>query len=237
MKSSDIIILSGSFSHPAVTQSAFDLRDEILLDVGTITKVTTIDEANSAAEAIKSLKDFTRKIESSRKDVKDPVVQLGKAIDKVAKDLTEDLDTEAKRISRILGDYQAEQDRIRRKAEREAAEEERRIREEADAKAQKAIDSGRSVDSKLEKIEAKTFEQTAAVRAVAQQAAPAKIAGLATRKVIKFEVDDIQALAASRPELVKMEANTSAITAILRSNPNLILPGIRHWTENTTVVR
>lgn len=233
---SELIHVPALSGTPTVTQDAFDRRDLFLMGIGLVSTVTTRIEADEAALSLTKLKAFTREIEAERKQVKAPIILLSKSIDQLAKDLVCDLTQEGNRVGGLIGDYQAEQERLRRKAAAEAAEQERQIKEEAEAKALKAIESGRSVEKKLDKIDEKAFTMIAAVRAV-EATAPTKIAGLATRRQVKIEVLDIYALAASRPELVEMQINTSAVTAIVRKNPNLVLPGIRHWTENTTVVR
>lgn len=222
--------------NPTATQLAFDKRDALVLGAAMITTVITTTEAQDASNSLKELKAFTRAIEDQRKFVKQPVLELSKRIDDLAKELTVAVDSEAARVSRLLGDYSLEQQRLQREAEQKARDEERRIQEEAARKQQAAIDSGKNVEAKLEKIEAKTFVQVAEVRAQVGQAAP-KIAGVATRNEVKFDITDAAALYAVRPELFTLTPNAAQIKSLLKAAPNIQLPGLQHWTEAQTVVR
>ena len=73
-------------------------------------------------------------------------------------------------------------------------------------------------------------------KAIVSTVAP-KAADTAVRVDVCFEVDDIVALYAARPELVTLEPNGAAIRAICKANPKLQLPGLRHWTEAKTNIR
>lgn len=222
---------------PSATQRALDRRDELVLAAATVKAVTDPTTAEQAGTALKNLKAFSREIEDTRSEVKKPVLLIGKQIDALAAELTTAVEAEAKRISRLLGNYQLEVQRKQQDAERKAREEEQRILEEQNRKAQAAIDSGRNVEGKLENIEAQTFEKVALVRAEAAAPVAPKIAGVATRTEVKFEVTDIAALYKARPELVSLTPVTAAIKAVLRASPKLELPRVRHWTEAATIVR
>jgi hypothetical protein len=222
---------------PVATALAFERRDELVFAAAAVKAVTDPTTAEQAGNALKNLKAFSRDIDDKRTEVKRPIIALGKAIESLAAELTEAVEAEAKRISRLLGDYQLEVQRKQREAEEEARKKEQAILEEQQRKAQAAIDSGRNVEGKLEKIEAQTFEKVALVRAEAAAPVAPKIAGVATRQEVKFEVTDLAELYKARPELVKLEANTAAIKAVLKANPKLQLPGLRHWTEAATIVR
>ena len=60
------------------------------------------------------------------------MLDLGKRIDALATDLTADIEAEARRIGRLIGAWNAEQERIADEARRRAEEEARRVREEAE---------------------------------------------------------------------------------------------------------
>lgn len=222
------------------TEAAFEKRDTLALACGTVTTVKNAVQAEQAAALLKEIKGFTRLIEDSRKEVKEPIIALGKQIDGLAKELTEFLDQNGARISKLLGSYTSEQARLAAEAQRRAWEEEERIRREAADKLAEAELHSRnqaSLERKVDRIEAQTFNAIAETRAAAAAAVMAKPAGIATRKVVKFEVTDIHALYAARPELVKMEANTAVINAVLRSNPRASIPGLRTWEEAAAIVR
>lgn len=237
MKSSELIQVPDVIGDPIATETAFEKRDTLILEASNVLTVKTEEEANAAAETLKNLKGFTRSIETARKEVKSPIVDLGRQIDSLAKSLVTSVTQQASRIGGMIADFQAEEARKRAEAERKAREEEARIKAEAEAKMRKAEESGRNVEKKVERIQERTFQKTADVRAVAATAAAPKVAGLATRKEVQFQVTDIAALHAARPELVTLQPNTAAIKAILKACPSIDLPGLRHWTENKTVVR
>lgn len=219
----------------SATENARERRDELVLHSASIRIVKTADDAQLAADALKDMKGFTRSIEDARTTVKAPVLKLTKDIDGLAKELTTAVTVETDRVSRLLGTYQQEQQRLLREQQEAAAREEQRIIEEANANAQKAIDSGRGVDGKLEKIEAQTFQKVAEVRAAVPTTAA--ISGLAGATDIIIEVTDLAALYAVRPELVKLELNLSLTKALIKANPKIALPGITHRQQAKVVVR
>jgi hypothetical protein len=67
-------------------------------------------------------------------------------------------------------------------------------------------------------------------------AAPAKAQGQVVRKVKRFEVLSLTTLAASCPNLCRIEPNTAAINAAIRAGVSGI-PGLRIWEEIDTNVR
>lgn len=222
-----------------ISQEARDHRNALLALTADVTTVTTAEEARIAAEVLKNVKAFTRTIEETRKIVKEPVLAIGRKVDDVAKEMTVKLDAEATRISRALGDYQAEEQRKAAEARRKAAEEEQRIKDEAAQKLADAAQSSRSeaaYEKKAEKIETAAFNQIAEVKAGLTTAAP--IAGTSTRREVAFEVTDIEALYEAAPAFVILTVNTAALKAALKALPEgKSLPGVRHWYEVKAIVR
>jgi hypothetical protein len=225
----------------SATEAAFDKRDTLALACGTVSSIANPEQAEHAAALLKEVKGFTRLIEDSRKTVKEPVLDLSRRIDTLAKELVDFLDQDANRISKLLGAYQMEQARLARVAQEKAYQDEQRILREAEEKKHVADETARSQavsDRRIEKIEAQTFESIAQVRASAAAVAVAsKPSGIATRMATKFEVTDIHALYAARPEMVKLEAAAAVINAVLRSNPKASIPGLRTWEEAAAIVR
>jgi hypothetical protein len=73
-----------------------------------------------------------------------------------------------------------------------------------------------------------------------------KVAGAATKRVVKWAVTDEKALLKARPELFKIELKRSAVNAVCfpnsyeatADNPDATsVPGLRLWFENETVIR
>lgn len=217
---------------------AFERRDELALCAAEVNAVSNPIQAEHASAILKQLKAFTAAIEECRKEVKAPVLDLSRQIDGLADMLTSFLVTESARIALLLGTYTAEQRRIAEKAQREAQEKEREIRAEANAKIQAAVETSRTdaeAVRKIEKIDARTFEAIAAARTSAP--AMQMPAGIATRTTIKFEVTDVHALYAARPDFVKLEAHKNVINAVLKANPRASIPGLRTWEESSAVTR
>jgi hypothetical protein len=251
----------------STADDAFDKRDELALQAGTVQTVMNADQAAHASALLTEMKGFTRLIEESRKEVKAPVLEVERKIDQLATDLTEQLEAECARVSKLVGTYLTEQKRIAEEAQRRAWEEEQRIIREAEAKRQadeadqrkrfeeltqaaaKARSEKKAAEYELEKRlsqvradeAARRHDEETASRIVSTRTAavltPPKTAGIATRRAIKFEVTDIHALYAARPELVKLEPATVVINAVIRGKLTVSIPGLRVWEESTAIVR
>lgn len=224
----------------AIADEARAMRDKLLVEIRDITAVSDAFDADVAADVLKRATQLTRGIEANRTTVKAPVLDLGRKIDALAKEIVADLTVEIGRVSRVLGDYQLAEKRKAEAAERLARDEARRIQAEAE---QKAREAARTAESDTEGLAAASviMDQAASKivetrKAIVSTVAP-KAADTAVRVDVCFEVDDIVALYAARPELVNLEPNCSAIRAICKANPKLQLPGLRHWTEAKTNIR
>jgi len=149
----ELLTLSGLDSAElTATSAARARRDELLAAARRGTIVTTKEGAEKAGAILKDLKAFSRLIEDARKTVKERPLALCRDIDALATKLTKDIEFEASRISRLLGAWQAEQDRLAEEARRKAWEEEQRIRREAEEKAK--AEAARAEKEKAE-LEAK----------------------------------------------------------------------------------
>lgn len=217
-------------------------RDELLLAARFLGAVTNDDEAKQAADTMIELKALAKTVEAGRTDAKAPVIALGKAIDGLAAELTDEVNVEAKRLGLIIGTYQTEQRRLHEARQREAWQKEQEILAAARAAAyaaEQAALAAAATDSPapaitVEVVETKAFEAVAMVRA---SVAPAPtLAGTATRRVQQFEVTDAAAAYAAQPAMFTLTPNTSAIKAILKSQPNLVVPGLRHWVETVASI-
>lgn len=224
----------------AIADEARAMRDKLLVEIRDVTAVSDAFDADVAADVLKRATQLTRGIEANRTTVKAPVLDLGRKIDALAKEIVADLTVEIGRVSRVLGDYQIAEKRKAEAAERLARDEARRIQAEAEQKAREAAKAANSDTEAL--AAASEIMDTAAAKivetrkAIVSTVAP-KAAGTAVREDVCFEVTDIVALYAARPELVNLEPNGSAIRAICKANPKLQLPGLRHWTEAQTNIR
>lgn len=137
------------------TNEARQERDRLLALAKTISIVNSAGAAADAANTLKAIKSLTRMIEDGRTTAKGPVIEIGRKIDALAKELCTALENEATRISRQLGVWQAEQNRIAEEARQAAWREEQRIRDEANRAAKEAADKAAAIQAELERKQAK----------------------------------------------------------------------------------
>ena len=221
----------------SATDAAKATRDALLIEAAGVTTITDRLDADAAVSVLRGLKDFLKTIEAQREAAKAPALDVGRRIDALAKELVAAVKNEEARIARICGAFEAEERRKADDARIAAQNEAARIAYEA---AQKEREAQRTMKPEAaarasDDIAAKAQTQIAAVRAAA---APApRTENTQVRSTVLFEVTDMNALHAAHPELVVLEPNGTAIRAILNANPNLKVPGLRHWKEQKLNVR
>lgn len=93
--------------------------------------VTNAEENATAVAAQAELTALIKWIESERKELKAPVIKLGREIDDAAENAVKELKSEQTRIAGEVGSYQQELAEVARVAARKAAEEAARIEREA----------------------------------------------------------------------------------------------------------
>lgn len=155
------------------TADAIQAKEQALEASALIGRVTNDQEELLAHSAQKSLEQLTRYCEKSRKLVKEPVLELGRKIDKAAKDFADELEAEARRIAGLTGGYAA-----LKKAKQEAAEAAARLEQERIAReqfmeqqrlAREAAEAQRKLDD-----EAAALAKQAAAAKNAEEAAKAE---------------------------------------------------------------
>lgn len=129
------IIISGT---ELVTSSAAEearkVRDELLAKAKALPLVVDAASAALATGTLRDLRDFYKLIEAGRETAKAPVLELGRRIDGFAAELRDAVQAEGERIGKVLGAWNLEQQKIAEEKRQEAIREERRIRQEAEAK-------------------------------------------------------------------------------------------------------
>lgn len=231
------IVVSGSLPRPEIELSpaAFNARTLALEASGRIKAIGTVADLDAAAAALTKIKSLTRTVEDSRKEVKAPVLEVGKRIDATAKDYLAPLEAEAKRLSVVVGAYQ---EAARRKAEKEreeAAKAQAAALAEMNAKQAEALAQGDEAAADAARAEA--ADKIAASQLAVIEAEGPKPDGIVTRTSWKFEVLDIVALFKSRPELCVVEPNNAAIRAVVKASNGAAIPGLRIWQEAGAIVR
>jgi hypothetical protein len=229
------IVVSGSLPSPQIELSpaAFNARTLALEASGRIKAIASVADLDAAAVALTKLKALTRSVEDSRKEVKAPVLEVGRRIDAVAKDYLTPLESEAKRLSVIVGSYQEAQ---RRKAEKEREE---AAKAQADAiaemNAKQAVAVANGDEEAADAARAEAADKIAASQLAAINSEGPRPEGITSRTSCKFEVVDIAALHAARPELCVITPNNAAIRAVVKTGAKI--PGLRVWQEAAAIVR
>jgi hypothetical protein len=207
--------------------------------------ITEVDEftLDAASDALKLLQETARAVEKQRVKEKAPALDFGRQIDDCAKGYTAPINAEADRLSRLIGGYMAEQQRIAREAEearqRAVREQQRQAEEAAREAAKLAIEesakrAGMAVADPDEDFPTMPDPTPAPVAPPAFLAPlpppapePVKVQGIQVRPSWEYEVTDLAALFAARPELCTIEPNPSAIRAALAADKPI--PGLRYW--------
>lgn len=209
-------------------------RDALLASARGITAVTDRFDADCAITVQRDLKAFADLIEAGRVSVKAPYLEATRKIDALAKELAADVETEQRRLGRIVGTFELEEKRRaddeRRKAEAEAA----RIAAEAAEKAAAAAQKEKTVEAKeraADNVFAAAQTKIVEVKQAAANVVAPRPSGVRVIQKPKFEVTDISALYKAHPEYCKLSTNDAAILAVMRANPNIQIPGLRTWWE------
>lgn len=166
-------------------------------------RVTTAAEYTSAGDELKRIKAKAKELETQRVGMTRPLDETKKRIMDWFREPLAFLEDAERAIKRAIGDYDAEQRRLRQEAERAAAEAARKERERMEAEAAKAEQAARE---KREREEAKARaleEQGRAAEAEAKRKAAEEAEAARMR-----EAEAKRAAAASMPvaPVVHMEA-------------------------------
>lgn len=138
--STDALAILGDGYQIKITPEAEKQKATILSAARAVVAVTDPDSCDIAQSRLRSLASVRTAVESSRKIVKAPVIDLGKRIDGIAADFVADVVAEEARLSGLVTEYAREQQRIKREAELAAEQERQRIereRHEAEMAAQR----------------------------------------------------------------------------------------------------
>jgi chromosome segregation ATPase len=123
-----------------ITPEAEKQKATIINAARAVVAVTDADSCDIAHSRLRSLASVRTAVESSRKQVKAPVIDLGKRIDGIAADFVAEVIAEEARLSGLVTEYAREQQRIKREVELAAEQERQRIereRHEAEMAAQR----------------------------------------------------------------------------------------------------
>lgn len=125
-------------------------RESAISTAKTITAIGGQWELEDAVTCLKSLQSLSKLAESSRTEVKAPVLELGRTIDGKAKEFSQPIDAEVQRINRLVTAYQSEQQRKAQESERARQAELKRIEDEQ----RKAVEAQAKLKRDAEEAEA-----------------------------------------------------------------------------------
>ena len=114
----------------AITPAAEEQKRTIVEAARAVVAVTDLPTCDLAQSRLKSLATIRMSVESSRKLVKAPVIDLGKRIDGIAADFVAEVIAEESRLSGLVAEFAREQQRIQREREMEAERERQRVERE-----------------------------------------------------------------------------------------------------------
>lgn len=159
--SNELVVFRLDGNNISANAQAIELRESAIAAGALIGSVTDEESNAQATDAMRRIKQVLSLCESSRKKVKEPVLDLARRIDDSAKEFSKELQEEFNRLQRVTADYQTEQLAKQRDIERKRREDEERIARERQAE--------------LDRIEKKRQEDEAeAKRKADEEAANAK---------------------------------------------------------------
>ena len=200
------IILSGDGYSLTIDPMAHVRKQTMLSASAAIEKVTTNDESGDARVHLARLSAMRIEVDKCRKEIKEPVLRVGKLIDQAAKDFLSEIELEECRIKCLIGDHATEVARLKAIAEAE----ERKAFEFARAAREAAEESGRIADVLAHR------EAVAAKLAASDEVASTNIAQ-GVRFAWDFEVTDMKLLAAIKPDFVEMTERRAVILAWIKA--------------------
>lgn len=229
----------------SINAEAEQARNELALRGRDITTITTAASNAEAAEVVRDIRAYIKSVETARQTLTKPLLEGQRLLKTLSDDHCAPLLAEQQRIERVAVSFAqaearrvAEEERKRQEALAKAEEERQEAERVAAAKLAKAEASGSTRDIKA----AQKAEQAVIAAETATQnivmAPPAEVArtkGQQTKKVLCFEVTDINALVKARPDLCKIEAKASAINATCTPDMAKVPPGLRLWYEDKVI--
>lgn len=226
----------------STTDEARSIASNLHTELSAITVVNSPATQSAATEIARDAQSFLKLLEASRKDVKAPILEIGRKVDKLADELAAPVKQEMDRVGKMCSKFrEAEQARVaqeaKEKREREFAAmnakvEADRLAREAEAKITNEADLQAAIKAEAE---AKAKQQAMYDELTKPPPAVNKSEGSTTKKVLMIEVLDIHALYKAAPHLVKLEANIAAIKATCNKDSHF--PGLKLTEENATSFR
>lgn len=206
---SDTLTITPSLDHfqvdiPSDAQLARKNAIELAQSVTQVTNETELADAIAAASMCKGLE---KQCEDARKIIKEPVLEAGKRIDTIAKGFAGGLSLERQRLEKECAEYHAaKQARIEAETSREL------------------LDMAASTDMSEDAMRSRACR-------LAEISQPMRVEGAQVRSGLDYDILDIAALAAARPDLVTITPKRREILTYINI-PNMpALPGVRTFSQ------
>lgn len=203
------LVLKDFAGVPEIAPEAFELKRKALDAAFTVKKVETEQELTVAVAALRELKSISKGIEMARKAVKSPVIDLGKKIDTIAHDFLREIDKSENVIQGMVNHYQ------RKQLEGKRAEEEKLVREQAEAVRLREQAEKESDASKRAELERKATDAEMSAE-VSQPLAIAQPRGLVTRERVDFHIVDPILFVQGYPDFWKRASNGAHENEVLK---------------------
>ena len=213
------LILAGDGYQLTIAPEAEERKLELLVQAATITEVTSNDESADAQFVSRRLAAMRIEVEKSRKLVKEPVNRIGKLIDSTANNFMAAIESEEKRITRIVGDHAEEVARLKREKERAEAQafaDARAARDAAEAAMDAADSTGHIRDILVAKQAERDRLEAAAQRMLASDELASTKVAEGVRFAWDFDIVDINMLYLRDRSLVEITPRRAAILALIR---------------------
>ncbi len=197
-----------------ITSDAYELKRSALAKAKPIARVETPEQQLIAVEALRELKAVRAGMETTRKSVKAPVLQLGREIDEKAHDFMVEIDKQYMRLIGMISHYQ------KKLAEVKAQEQAKIERGQQDAQSlrksaqelrmQSVLEHKPELLTEAEQLEKKAFdlEMNAEVALVPVIDKPR---GLVVRDRINFQVIDAIIFCQAYPQYFKWNPDTETL--------------------------
>lgn len=206
---SDIILFDRNTFAASIDSMSVVVRDEHLAEASLIAKVTSAEQNEQAQQFVNHLHKLRKDCESARVEIKKPLIEAGRLIDKAAKDFVGPIDAEIARLGRMQGDFlQAEIARQKAAAAQAAKELEDAEREKLARLAEaKTIDEAQAIREE--------FQEKAAEASKAVAIAPPTAQGQRVREDWEIQVMDVAELYKHHPKCVELTPRMSEIRMLL----------------------
>lgn len=220
-----------------VQETAIAMRKAAVEWAEVITEVSSPAHLEAAVDAQKDLAAIAKLVETNREQVKAPVLDLGRKIDATAKAFIAPVEVHRVRLNTLVTDYRSEVRKRELEEERKRAEEQHRAnleRQRQEAEQRRREEDARKAN--LPPPAPVVAPPPVVVVEVVPPPAP-KPAGLIEKDEWDFEVLDVRALAAARPDLVTITERRADILRAIRKDNVRDLPGVRIFSQLKTEVR